>query len=167
MESWRRAAIASCLAAPALAQADLGIALSHGSAAALEAGNMIDLDSDPMKLIQVIQAGRRLAAVRRTLTGLALGSDVGKLIVLAYLIFLAGYSDGRPLQTTLLAGNMFAVLVALPLLVLAMLARRRSSVPIAGQAMTSTIAAYGAAGVLSAPIGIGLLQLVITALGLV
>ena len=152
--------------APALAQAELGIALSHGSAAALEAGNMIDLDSDPMKLIRVIQSARRLAAIRRTLTGLALGSDVGKLVVVTYLVFLAGSSGGDPLQVTLLAGNMFAVLVALPLLVLAMFARSRQSLPIAGQASKSTIAAYGAAGMLSAPIGIGLLQVVITALGL-
>ena len=152
--------------APALAQAELGIALSHGSAAALEAGNMIDLDSDPMKLIRVIQSARRLAAIRRTLTGLALGSDIGKFVVVTYLVFLAGSSAGDPLQVTLLAGNMFAVLVALPLLVLAMFARSRQSLPIAGQASKSTIAAYGAAGMLSAPIGIGLLQVVITALGL-
>ena len=152
--------------APALAQAELGIALSHGSAAALEGGNMIDLDSDPMKLIRVIQAARRLAAVRRTLTGLALGSDVGKLVVVTYLVFLAGSSGGDPLQVTLLAGNMFAVLVALPLLALAMLARNRPSLPITGQATKSTIAAYGAAGMLTAPLGIGVLQVVITALGL-
>ena len=152
--------------APALAQAELGIALSHGSAAALEAGNMIDLDSDPMKLIRVIQAARRLAAVRRTLTGLALGSDIGKFVVVTYLVFLAGSSAGDPLQVTLLAGNMFAVLVALPLLALAMLARNRPSLPITGQATKSTIAAYGAAGMLTAPLGIGVLQVVITALGL-
>ena len=64
--------------APALAQADLGIALGQGAAAAREAANMVDLDGDPMKLIEVIRDGRRMAATHRSLTGMALGADLAR-----------------------------------------------------------------------------------------
>ena len=77
--------------APALAQADLGIALNLGSAAAREAGNMIDLDSDPMKLIEVIRTGRQMAATRRTLTYFALSVDLAKYLVVVPGIFAASY----------------------------------------------------------------------------
>ena len=73
--------------APALAQADLGIALGQGAAAAREAANMVDLDGDPMKLIEVIRDGRRMAATHRSLTGMALGADLAKTLLFAFLRF--------------------------------------------------------------------------------
>ena len=86
--------------APALAQADLGIALSHGAAAAREAGNMVDLDGDPMKLIDVIRDGRRMAATSRSLTGLALGADLAKYLVLllAFAVFVCTGALDHSLQ---------------------------------------------------------------------
>ena len=96
--------------APALAQADLGIALGHGASAAREAGNMVGLDDDPMRLIEVIREGRRLAAARRALTGLALGADVAKCLFLAFATFTA-WRVG--LDAVVLAGCVFGALIVI------------------------------------------------------
>ena len=137
--------------APALAQADLGIALAHGAAAAREAGNMVDLDGDPMKLIEVIRDGRRMAATSRSLTGLALGADLAKCLLLAFVVFAAWY--GSP-AATILAGCIFSALVILAVLPQAMRAAR---MPSFAEGRMS-VALYGLAGFVATPAAILLLQ---------
>ena len=77
--------------APALAQADVGVALNLGTAAAREAGNMIDLDSDPMKLMAVIRAAKHLLMTRRALTMFSIANDVAKYFVILPALFVAAY----------------------------------------------------------------------------
>ena len=156
--------------APVLAQADLGIALAHGAAAAREAGNMVDLDSDPLKLIEVIRNGRRMAATRRSLTGLAFGADLAKYLVLLSAVFAAGSfsATGSGLfgtispQSMLLAGCAFSALAILVLLPLAIRVERMPTLAKGWSAM----ALYGMAGFVLTPIAIMLLQGAATALGL-
>ena len=160
--------------APALAQADLGMALNLGSAAAREAGNMIDLDSEPMKLIAVIRTGRRMTATRRTLTGFALGSDIAKYLVVVPAVFAVGdpwlasidlLGMASP-HSALLAGNLFNALAILLLVPLVLHERRSSALQTPGSRQRLAIALYGLAGLLIAPVGIGLLQRAISALRL-
>ena len=145
--------------APALAEADLGIALSHGAAAAREAGNMVDLDGNPMKLIAVIRDSRHMAAAGRSLTGLALGADLAKCLLLAFAVFAAW---AAPLDATLLAGCMFGALVVLVLLPQAIRAARMRQF---AEGWTN-MAAYGLAGLLATPLAIVLLRGAVKALGL-
>ena len=137
--------------APALAQADLGIALGHGAAAAREAGNMVDLDGDPMKLIDVIRDGRRMAATSRSLTGLALGADLAKYLLLAFAAFSAW---GGSLDAALLAGCMFSALIVLAVLPPVIGATRMPRLP--GGPMSAAL--YGVAGFVATPVAILLLQ---------
>jgi K+-transporting ATPase ATPase B chain len=144
--------------APALAQAELGIALGHGAAAAREAGNMIDLSGDPTKLIQVIRGSRRLAAAGRSLTGLALGADLAKVVLLA----LAVFAWPEPPAATLLAGCIFgaaAVLVLIPQL-------RRAAVRPRNAEGWVGVVSYGLIGMAASPLAILLLQGTVRAFGL-
>ena len=144
--------------APALAQADLGIALGHGAAAAREAGNMIDLGGDPAMLIQVIRGSRRMAAARRSLTGLALGADLAKALLLALAVF--AWPD--PPAATLLAGCIFgtaAVLALLPQV------RRVAVRPRIAEGWFG-VAAYALIGFVASPLAILFLQGTVRAFGL-
>jgi potassium-transporting ATPase ATP-binding subunit len=118
--------------APALAQADLAVAMGTGSRLAREAANMVDLDSDPTKLAAIIGVGRRVASRRRELLGLALGADIGKVLVLgsgiAALVF-PGRSFPNPLALgsapgAILAGLLFNAFAAAAVLALARFDRR-------------------------------------------
>ena len=151
--------------APALAQADLGIALGHGAAAAREAANMVDLDGNPMKLIEVIKQGRSMAAARRSLIGLALGADLAKSVLLAAAVFLvsAGSFWATRLDATLLAGCMFSALAVAALLPLAIRATGR---PRGASERWPSVAAYGLAGFIATPPAILLIGRGVTALGL-
>ena len=145
--------------APALAQADLGIALGHGASAAREAGNMVGLDDDPMRLIEVIREGRRLAAARRALTGLALGADVAKCLFLAFATFTAW--SGRPRRRRACRLRVRRADCHHP----AAPGNRRGTLPRFADRWTD-IAAYGIFGMLATPLALTLLQGAIQALGL-
>lgn len=145
--------------APALARADLGIALGHGAAAAREAGNMVSLDGDPMRLIETIRDSRRLAAVRRALTGLALGADIAKCLFVLCAAFTA-WTVG--LSSAALAACMFGALV---ILILAPPAIHIARSPSFARRRTDMVA-YGIVGALVTPVALVLLQGVIRALGL-
>ena len=83
--------------APALAQADVGVAMNTGTVAAREAGNMIDLDSDPTKLIEIVEIGKQLLMTRGALTTFSIANDVAKYFAIIPAIFLAVYPQlGRP-----------------------------------------------------------------------
>ena len=131
---------------------------------------MVDLDSDPLKLIEVIRNGRRMAATRRSLTGLAFGADLAKYLVLLCAVFAAGSfsATGSGLfgtispQSMLLAGSAFSALAILVLLPLAIRVERMPTFAKGWSAM----ALYGMAGFVLTPIAIMLLQGAATALGL-
>ena len=146
--------------APALAQADLGIALGQGAAAAREAANMVDLDGDPMKLIEVIRDGRRMAATHRSLTGMALGADLAKTLLFTFLVFTMWNSS---LAAALLAGCAFSTLIILAILPQAIGAPRKPT--FAGGRFVAAL--YGAAAFVTTAMAIVLLQDAIKAIGLV
>ena len=98
--------------APALAQADVGIALNLGTAAAREAGNMIDLDSNPLKLMAVIRAGKQLSMTRRALTMFAVANDIAKYFAILPALFVVAYPQLDALNIVRLASPESAILSA-------------------------------------------------------
>jgi len=80
--------------APALAQADVGVAMNTGTQAAREAGNMVDLDSNPTKLIEIVEVGKQLLITRGALTTFSIANDVAKYFAILPAIFLATYATG-------------------------------------------------------------------------
>ena len=86
--------------APALAQADVGVAMNTGTAAAKEAGNMVDLDSDPTKLIEIVAIGKQLLITRGALTTFCIANDVAKYFAIIPAMFVATYPELRPARTS-------------------------------------------------------------------
>jgi K+-transporting ATPase ATPase B chain len=160
--------------APALAQADVGVALNLGTAAAREAGNMIDLDSDPMKLIEVIRAGKHLLTRRRALTMFAISIDVAKYFAILPALFVAAYPQLKALNIIHLASPASAILSAVifnPIIIglLIPLALRgvRYAPATATAVLRRNLLVYGLGGLIVPFIGIKAVNLVITGLGLV
>ncbi len=91
--------------APALAQADVGVAMNTGTMAAREAGNMVDLDSDPTKLIEIVEIGKQLLMTRGALTTFSIANDVAKYFAIMPAMFLAFYPQ---LQALNIMGAAFA-----------------------------------------------------------
>ena len=83
---------------PALAQADVGVAMNTGTQAAREAGNMVDLDSNPTKLIEIVEVGKQLLITRGALTTFSIANDVAKYFAILPAIFVATYADERRRQ---------------------------------------------------------------------
>ena len=81
--------------APALAQADVGVAMNTGTQAAKEAGNMVDLDSNPTKLIEIVEIGKQLLMTRGTLTTFSIANDVAKYFAIIPAMFLAAFPGAR------------------------------------------------------------------------
>ena len=84
--------------APALAQADVGVAMNTGTSAAKEAGNMVDLDSDPTKLIDIVEIGKQLLITRGALTTFSIANDVAKYFAIIPAMFVAAYPGARRAQ---------------------------------------------------------------------
>ena len=98
--------------APALAQADVGLAMQTGTQAAREAGNMVDLDSDPTKLIEVVEIGKQLLITRGALTTFSIANDVAKYFAILPAIFVAQYPELQALNVMRLASPESAILSA-------------------------------------------------------
>ena len=98
--------------APALAQADVGVAMQTGTQAAREAGNMVDLDSDPTKLIEIVGIGKQLLMTRGSLTTFSIANDVAKYFAIIPALFLAAYPDLGALNVMRLASPQSAILSA-------------------------------------------------------
>jgi K+-transporting ATPase ATPase B chain len=98
--------------APALAQADVGMAMNTGTQAAKEAGNMVDLDSNPTKLLEVVEVGKQLLMTRGALTTFSIANDVAKYFAILPAIFLAAYPQIAPLNVMRLASPRSAILAA-------------------------------------------------------
>lgn len=159
--------------APALAQSDVGVAMNTGTQAAREAGNMVDLDSDPTKLIEVVGIGKQLLMTRGALTTFSIANDVAKYFAILPAIFVVLYPGLGALNVMGLASPNSAILSAIifnaiiiPLLVpLALKGVAYRPMPAASQLLRN-LAIYGGGGVIAPFIGIKLIDLAVAGLGL-
>ncbi len=157
--------------APALAQADVGVAMQTGTQAAREAGNMVDLDSDPTKLIEVVEIGKQLLMTRGALTTFSIANDVAKYFAIIPAIFLAFYPQLAVLNVMQLATPQSAILSAIifnALIIIALIPLALKGVtyrPIgAGPLLRRNLLIYGLGGIVLPFIGIKAIDLVINAL---
>jgi K+-transporting ATPase ATPase B chain len=159
--------------APALAQADVGVAMNTGTVAAREAGNMVDLDSNPTKLIEIVEIGKQLLMTRGALTTFSIANDVAKYFAIIPAMFLAFYPQLQALNIMGLASPQSAILSAIifnALIIVALIPLALKGVayrPIgAGPLLRRNVLIYGLGGVVIPFIGIKAIDLVVTALNL-
>ncbi len=160
--------------APALAQADIGIAMNSGTQAAREAGNMVDLDSNPTKLIEVVEVGKQLLMTRGSLTTFSIANDVAKYFAIIPAIAAALYTGntsagvlsvlnimklGSP-QSAILSAIIFNALIIVLLVPLALKGVRYRPVS-ANKALTRNLAIFGLGGLIAPFIGIKIIDLLI------
>ncbi|MFN8591733.1 MAG: potassium-transporting ATPase subunit KdpB [Thermomicrobiales bacterium] len=165
--------------APALAQADVGVAMNTGTAAAKEAGNMVDLDSDPTKLIDIVGIGKQLLMTRGALTTFSIANDVAKYFAILPAMFAAAYaseSGGGFLnvlnimrlstpQSAILSAIIFNAVIIVVLIPLAL--RGVTYRPMSAAALLRrNLLIYGLGGIVAPFIGIKLVDLLLTAVGL-
>ena len=160
--------------APALAQADIGIAMNTGTQAAREAGNMVDLDSNPTKLIEVVEVGKQLLMTRGALTTFSIANDVAKYFAIIPAIALslyAGKSGIGPLsalnimhlgspQSAILSAVIFNAIIIVMLIPLALKGVKYKPVS-ANAALTRNLVIYGFGGIIAPFIGIKLIDILI------
>ncbi len=157
--------------APALAQADVGVAMNTGTTAAKEAGNMVDLDSNPTKLIDVVEIGKQLLITRGSLTTFSIANDVAKYFAIIPALFVATYPQLEPLNTmrlhnpdsAVLSAVIFNALVIVALIPLALRGvrfRAASSAAI----LRRNVWIYGVGGLITPFIFIKLIDLILVAL---
>jgi K+-transporting ATPase ATPase B chain len=159
--------------APALAQADVGVAMNSGTPAAKEAGNLIDLDSDPTKLIEVVLIGKQLLISRGSLTTFSIANDVAKYFAIIPALFITVYPElqslnvmrlGSP-QSAILSAIIFNALIIIALIPLAL--RGVTYTPSSASALLRrNLMVYGLGGVIVPFIGIKAIDLIVNALGL-
>ena len=159
--------------APALAQADVGVAMNTGTQAAREAGNMVDLDSDPTKLIEIVGLGKQLLMTRGALTTFSVANDVAKYFAIIPAMFVALYPDLGVLNVMGLASPQSAILSAIifnaliiPCLVPLALRGVRYRPMAAGPLLARNLAIYGLGGLIAPFIGIKAIDVALTALHL-
>jgi len=159
--------------APALAQADVGVAMNTGTQAAREAGNMVDLDSDPTKLIEVVGLGKQLLMTRGALTTFSVANDVAKYFAIIPAMFVALYPglgvlnimDLASPESAILSAIIFNALIIPCLVPLAL--KGVTYRPIgAGPLLARNLAIYGLGGLVAPFVGIKLIDLAVNGLGL-
>jgi len=160
--------------APALAQADVGVAMNTGTQAAKEAGNMVDLDSNPTKLLEVVEVGKQLLMTRGTLTTFSIANDVAKYFAILPALFAGEYRQIAPLNVMQLASPYSAVLSAvifnaiIIILLIPLALRGVRYRPLGAAALfRRSLLIYGVGGVVAPFVGIKLIDLVLAAAGLV
>ena len=159
--------------APALAQADVGVAMNTGTMAAREAGNMVDLDSDPTKLIEIVEIGKQLLMTRGALTTFSIANDVAKYFAMIPAMFAAFYPMlnalnvmglGNP-RSAILSAIIFNALIIVVLIPLAL--RGVKYRPIGAAAiLRRNLLIYGLGGIIAPFVGIKLIDLLVNAIGL-
>ncbi|MBD8547959.1 potassium-transporting ATPase subunit KdpB [Sphingomonas sp. CFBP 8760] len=159
--------------APALAQADVGVAMNTGTQAAREAGNMVDLDSDPTKLIEVVGLGKQLLMTRGALTTFSVANDVAKYFAIIPAMFVALYPDLGVLNVMALGSPQSAILsaiifnaVIIPMLVPLALRGVTYRPMAAGPLLARNLAIYGLGGLLAPFVGIKAIDLLVGGIGL-
>jgi K+-transporting ATPase ATPase B chain len=159
--------------APALAQADVGVAMNTGTQAAREAGNMVDLDSNPTKLIEVVEIGKQLLMTRGALTTFSIANDVAKYFAIIPAMFVAFYPQLHALnvmnlsspQSAILSAIIFNALIIIALIPLALKGVRYRPIG-AGPLLRRNLLIYGLGGIIVPFIGIKAIDLVVNALHL-
>ena len=159
--------------APALAQADVGVAMQTGTQAAREAGNMVDLDSDPTKLIEIVGIGKQLLMTRGSLTTFSIANDVAKYFAIIPALFLATYPELAALNVMHLASPRSAILSAVifnALIIVALIPLALKGVayrPIGAAALLRrNLLVYGLGGIVAPFIGIKIIDLAVSVLHL-
>jgi len=159
--------------APALAQADVGVAMNTGTMAAREAGNMVDLDSDPTKLIEIVEIGKQLLMTRGALTTFSIANDVAKYFAIIPAMFIAFYPQLQALnvmnlatpQSAILSAIIFNALIIIALIPLAL--RGVAYRPIgAASILRRNLLIYGLGGIFVPFVGIKVIDLMVNAIGL-
>ncbi|NKY53464.1 potassium-transporting ATPase subunit KdpB [Nocardia vermiculata] len=154
--------------APALARADVGVAMNTGTSAAKEAGNMVDLDSDPTKLIEIVEIGKQLLITRGALTTFSIANDIAKYFAIIPALFVALFPGLDVLnvmrlhspQSAILSAVVFNALVIVALIPLALRGVRYR--PAGASALLSrNLAVYGVGGIIAPFVGIKLIDLVV------
>src|SRR6202050_1018760 len=159
--------------APALAQADVGLAMNAGTQAAKEAGNMVDLDSNPTKLIEIVEIGKQLLITRGALTTFSVANDVAKYFAIIPAMFAAAFPELEVLnimelktpQSAILSAVIFNALIIIALVPLALRGVRYR--PLGASALLRwNLLVYGLGGIIAPFIGIKIIDLIITHVGL-
>ena len=154
--------------APALAQADVGVAMNSGTQAAKEAGNMVDLDNDPTKLIEIVEIGKQLLMTRGTLTTFSIANDVAKYFAIVPALFMASIPQLSALnimdlhspESAILSAVIFNAII-IPLLIPLAL-RGVKYKPIGASALLRrNLLIFGVGGVIAPFVGIKLIDLLI------
>ena len=162
--------------APALAQADVGVAMNTGTQAAREAGNMVDLDSNPTKLIEIVEVGKQLLITRGALTTFSIANDVAKYFAILPAVFIATYAterraargrctcstswtSARP-QSAIVSAIIFNAIV-IPLLIPLSLRGVRYRPIGASALLRRNLWIYGLGGIIAPFIGIKLIDLIV------
>jgi K+-transporting ATPase ATPase B chain len=160
--------------APALAQADVGVAMNTGTQAAREAGNMVDLDSNPTKLIEIVEIGKQLLMTRGALTTFSIANDVAKYFAIIPAMFLAFYPQLQALNIMHLGSPLSAILSAIifnALIIIALIPLALKGVafrPIgAGPLLRRNLLIYGVGGIIIPFIGIKVIDVLVNAIHLV
>jgi K+-transporting ATPase ATPase B chain len=155
--------------APALAQADVAVAMNTGTQAAKEAGNMVDLDSNPTKLIEIVEIGKQLLMTRGTLTTFSIANDVAKYFAILPAAFVVTYPQLAALNIMGLSTPQSAILSAVifnALIIIALIPLALRGVPYrplgAGIALRNNLLIYGLGGLIAPFIGIKLIDMIIT-----
>jgi len=159
--------------APALAQSDVGVAMNTGTQAAREAGNMVDLDSDPTKLIEIVGLGKQLLMTRGSLTTFSVANDVAKYFAIIPAMFVVLYPGLGVLnimglatpQSAILSAIIFNALIIPALVPLALKGVKYRPIG-AGPLLARNLAIYGLGGILAPFVGIKIIDLAVNGLGL-
>jgi K+-transporting ATPase ATPase B chain len=159
--------------APALAQADVAVAMNSGTQAAKEAGNMVDLDSNPTKLIEVVETGKQMLMTRGALTTFSISNDVAKYFAIIPAAFATTYPVLNALnimglatpESAILSAVIFNALIIIALIPLALRGARYRPVG-AARLLRQFLWVYGAGGIVVPFIGIKLIDMILVALGL-
>jgi K+-transporting ATPase ATPase B chain len=159
--------------APALAQADVGVAMNTGTQAAREAGNMVDLDSNPTKLVEIVEIGKQLLMTRGSLTTFSISNDVAKYFAIIPAMFVLAFPEMDAINVMRLASPQSAILSsvifnALIIVALIPLALRGVTYRPASAAviLRRNLVIYGLGGLIVPFIGIKLIDIIVAALGL-
>jgi K+-transporting ATPase ATPase B chain len=160
--------------APALAQADVGVAMNSGTQAAKEAGNMVDLDSNPTKLLEVVEVGKQLLMTRGVLTTFSIANDVAKYFAILPALFMGVFPEIAPLnvmrlaspQSAILSAVIFNAIIIVLLIPLALRGVRYRPLGAAALLQRSLLI-YGVGGVIAPFIGIKLIDMILQAVGLI
>ena len=158
--------------APALAQADVAVAMNTGTQAAKEAGNMVDLDSSPTKLIDIVRIGKQLLMTRGSLTTFSIANDLAKYFAIIPALFMGVYPglaalnimDLHSAQSAIFSAIIYNALIIIALIPLALKGVKYREVS-AGKLLRRNLLVYGAGGIVAPFLCIKVIDMLIVALG--